>query len=52
MMELALVENIQRSNLNPMEEAEGYMYLKINIILVNHKLQKKYQRVDPKLQIK
>lgn len=28
MMELALVENIQRSNLNPMEEAEGYMYLK------------------------
>ena len=28
MMELALIENIQRSNLNPMEEAEGYMYLK------------------------
>ena len=28
MMELALIENIQRSNLNSMEEAEGYMYLK------------------------
>lgn len=28
MMELALIENIQRANLNSMEEAEGYMYLK------------------------
>ena len=28
MMELALIENIQRSNLNPMEEAEGYLLLK------------------------
>ncbi len=28
MMELALIENIQRSNLNSMEEAEGYLLLK------------------------
>ena len=28
MMELALIENIQRSNLNAMEEAEGYLLLK------------------------
>lgn len=28
MMELALIENIQRANLNSMEEAEGYLLLK------------------------
>ena len=28
MMELALIENIQRANLNAMEEAEGYLFLK------------------------
>ena len=28
MMELALIENIQRANLNAMEESEGYLFLK------------------------
>ena len=27
MMELAIIENIQRENLNPIEEAEGYTIL-------------------------
>ncbi|GIT57224.1 MAG: hypothetical protein Ct9H300mP18_06530 [Candidatus Neomarinimicrobiota bacterium] len=32
MMEVALIENIQRENLNPIEESEAFAILQANLI--------------------
>ena len=44
MMELALIENIQRSNLNAMEEAEGYLSLKNNYNFSQSEISKKISK--------
>ncbi len=41
MLELALIENIQRENLNPIEEAESYLILKERYNLSQEKIAKK-----------
>ncbi len=40
MMEMALIENIQRENLNPLEEAEAYAYLNSEFGLSQEKIAK------------
>ena len=44
MMELSLIENIQRSNLNAMEEAEGYLSLKNNYNFSQSEISKKISK--------
>ena len=44
LMEYALIENIQRVNLNTLEEAEGYALLKGKYNLLKKKLLKKFQK--------
>ena len=55
MMELALIENIQRSNLNAMEEAEGYLLLKnkynFSQIEIAKKISKSRSEIANKLRI-
>jgi ParB family chromosome partitioning protein len=49
MMELALIENIQRSNLNAMEEAEGYLLLKNEYNFSQSKIAKKISKSRPEI---
>ena len=49
MMELALIENIQRSNLNAMEEAEGYLLLKNKYNFSQSEIAKKISKSRPEI---
>jgi ParB family chromosome partitioning protein len=46
-LELALIENIQRENLNPMEEARGYERLQKEFLLTQEALAKKVGKERP-----
>ena len=50
-MEYALIENIQRVNLNTLEEAEGYALLKGKYNFTQEEIAKKFQKADQKYQI-
>lgn len=49
--EAALVENLQREDLNPIEEAESYQRLQEEFQLSQEKLQKRSGKAVPRLQI-